>query len=213
MGFPELGKRERLLHLLRADRRQHFVLDKLCGSLSPARSAQLCIPVNGSRRVQAVLVGGQQSAYRVRTIFLGQVLNVQLALAVGEGAFFRAPRADETEVQVVELDELAGRHALEQLFVPFLRPGEALAHDGQALGEPVRHLEVGLFEIEHVGQFMRSTRAQLNGRAMPLPCGETIANIRPVEGPIVKRSGRAITRPLNMAWLSKTSMRIGPLGR
>ncbi len=40
-----------------------------------------------------------------------------------------------------------------------------------------------------------------------------MAIIRPVQAPMVCRSGRAIVRPLNISWLLKTSMRIGPFGR
>src|SRR5262249_24190754 len=51
----------------------------------------------------------------------------------------------------------------------------------------------------------RRTRPQLNGLRMPLPCGDTMANILPVQAPMVCRSGSATTRPLNISWLLKIS--------
>ena len=58
----------------------------------------------------------------------------------------------------------------------------------------------------------RMTRFQLNGRLMPRPLGDTRATMAPVQAPTVCRSGSDTTRPLNISWLSKISMRIGPFG-
>ena len=47
---------------------------------------------------------------------------------------------------------------------------------------------------------------------MPFPFGDTMATMRPVQAPMVCRSGTPIVRPLNMSWRLNTSIRIGWAG-
>ena len=106
----------------------------------------------------------------------------------------------------------AGTRSQQQL-VPGLRPREALVADRQTFREPVRHQEVGLLQVEDVDDLVpQHPRPVERLGGCPLACGEAMATIRPVQAPMVCRSGRAIVRPLNISWVLNTSIRIGPFG-
>ena len=82
--------------------------------------------LQGLGGTQPIAVRGQQLADRFLAIGRFQVLHVELALAIGQLPFHRRARPDEAQVDGVEVEQVAGRDALEQQLVPDLRPGETL---------------------------------------------------------------------------------------
>ena len=86
---------------------------------------------------------------------LRHVLGVELGLAVGHLAIVGLFRPDETQVDVIEVEQvLPAGHAFLKHLVPGLRARAFLALDGQGLGEPVRDVEVSLTKRDHVCIFV-----------------------------------------------------------
>ena len=142
---------------------------------------------------------------------LEHVAGVELGLAIGHLAVVGLVGPDESQVDRIQIQELGSLgNALEQQPVPVLRAGKALALDGQGLGIPVRDVELGLLQGDHVNDFVVSTRAQLNG--IRVARGLASATTLPVQAPTVGTNGRPTVRPLNHSWVLRISILVRPGG-
>ena len=96
------------------------------------------------RCVHASAVGVEHFGDRLLSVGLHQVLDVDVALTVGEGPLVRRLWADEPEHHRVQVEEFVGRRLVPQDLRPLRRPGHLLHPHRQPLGQPVRALVVGL---------------------------------------------------------------------
>ena len=104
--------------------------------------------------VQPLLVGGEQLAHNLLAVGLDEVFDVDVALAVRQGPIARVFRPDEPEHHRVQVEQRPLGPAVAEDREPVLRPGQVLGADGQPLGQPVWAEEVGLGQVEDVGQLV-----------------------------------------------------------
>ena len=111
-------------------------------------------PLQRLPRAEIVGIGAEHLGQRVLAVGFQHVFGVQLGLAIGQRPLVAGMRPDESQVDVVQVEDLARGHALDQQIVPGLRPGIAFVEHGQGFGVPMRNVEVGLLQVEHVDELV-----------------------------------------------------------
>src|SRR5580704_4972905 len=115
--------------------------------------------------IQPLAVGFEELADTLLAMGLLEILDVLKRLQVGELPVLAGSGPDEAEVDVVEVHELTAADALLEQLIPERRHRKAFLTDRQSLGEPVRHLEIGLLEVEDVNQFVPEDARPVEGLA------------------------------------------------
>ena len=127
ISILQLGERRRFDSRLAVDRLNHFV-QILFVPFFKSRLVHLADFDDGGVGFQAVGESRQQLPCRLRSELFRHVLHVELALAIGHVPIQWRSRPDETEIDVIQVHQLPGGHALQEQLVPLLRPGKPFVH-------------------------------------------------------------------------------------
>ena len=99
-------------------------------------------------------VGRHHLLGRIAAAQREHVLDIQLALAIGQLALVAAHRPGETGVHRFQIHQGPGRRPPPQQQRPTIGPRNLLGVNRQALGKPVRNVVAGLLKIEDVGHLV-----------------------------------------------------------